>query len=187
MIWFVFLTVSSFMFYLKVGNVIVMLQSHLSSSLKSRTCELYGAEKKALEAARFVVTGIRQIGGMEMTKEVSKALYVKSKLKAKNLYDNYKHVAVEFSLLAWYKLCQVPVVPKVMEVLIRATPYCVQKKYNAGVHYLSDRVYWAVGYIPVVSVEKIKNTIYKELKMRNYTRSEIYEPSEIQVDNSTEH
>ena len=117
-----------------------MLESQVSPSLKSRTCELYGAVKKAPEAARFVVNGIPQIGVMKKTKEVAKALYVKSKVGAKNLYDKYKPVAVEFPMAAWYKLRQVPFVPKIMQVLIRPTAYCFQKKYNFGVHYLSDGV-----------------------------------------------
>ena len=51
-------TVSNFMFYLKVGDVIVMFESHVPLALKSRTYELYGAVRKAPEAAKAVVTNI---------------------------------------------------------------------------------------------------------------------------------
>ena len=110
--------VSNFIFYLKVGDAIVMFESHVPPTLKSRTYELYGAMRKAPEAAKVVVTNIQHVVVMENTKEVAKALYVKSKLRAKNLYNKYKPVVVEFSLSAWYKPPKFHVVPKVMEVLI---------------------------------------------------------------------
>ena len=55
---------------------------------------------------------------MENTKEVAKALYVKSELRAKNLYNKYKPAVVELSLSTWYKPPEFHAVPKVMEVLI---------------------------------------------------------------------
>lgn len=169
----------------KVGDAIVTLDNHVPPTLKSKTCEVYGAVKKAPEAARSVVTNIRQVGVVEKTKEVAKTLYVKSEPAAKNLYDKYEPFAVELSLSAWYKLRQVPVVPKVVEVLIPPSAYCVEK-YNSGVQYLSDGEYWVAAYLPVVPVEKIKNAIHKELEMKENNGSEINEVSEIQVDDSTE-
>ena len=119
----------------------VMLESRVSQSLKSRTCEIYGVVKKAPEAARSVVTSIRQIGVMEKTKDLAKVFYIMSKVGAKNLYDKYKPVALESSLLAWYKLRQVRVVPKIMEVLLLPIAYCVQKKYNYRVQLLNPIIY----------------------------------------------
>ena len=115
-----------------------MFESHVPPTLKSRTYELYGAVRKAPEAAKAVVTNIQHVGVMENTKEVAKALYVKSELRAKNLYNKYKPAVVELSLLSWYKPLEFHAVPKVIEVLIRLTAYCVQKKYNYGVHYFCD-------------------------------------------------
>jgi len=162
----------------KVDDAIVKLDSHVPPSLKSRTCELYGAVKKAPEAARSVVTNIRQVGVLEKTKEVATTLYVKSEPAAKNLYNKYEPFAVDLSLSAWYKLRQVPVVPKVVEVLIPPSAYCVEK-YNSGVQYLSDGEYWVAAYLPVVPVEKLKNSIRKELKMNEINGSDINEAGEI--------
>ena len=64
------------MFYLKVGDVIVMFESHVPLELKSRTYELYGAVRKAPKAAKAIVTNIQHVGVMENTKEVAKALQV---------------------------------------------------------------------------------------------------------------
>lgn len=118
--------------------------------------------KKAPEAARMVVTDIRQVVLVEKTKEVAKTLYVKSEPTAKDLYNKYEPVAVELSLAVWYKLRQVPVVLKVVEVLIPPSAYCVEK-YNSGVQYLSDGEYWVAAYLPVVLVEKIKNPNPQEI------------------------
>lgn len=169
----------------KVGDAIVKIDSHVPPTLKSKTSELYGAVKKAPEAARSVVTDIRQVGVVEKTKEVAKTLYVKSEPSAKNLYNKYEPFAVELSLAAWYKLRQVPLVPKVVEVLIPPSAYCVDK-YNSGVHYLSDGEFWVAAYLPVVPVEKIKNSVYKELQAKGNNGSEINEVSEIPIDSSTE-
>lgn len=169
----------------KVDDAIVKLDSHVPPSLKSKTSELYGAVKKAPEAARSVVTDIRQVGVVEKTKEVAKTLYVKSEPAAKNLYNKYEPFAVELSLAAWYKLRQVPVVPKVVELLLPPSAYCVEK-YNSGVQYLSDGEYWVAAYLPVVPVEKIKNSIHSELEVKEDNGSEINENREIQVDNDTE-
>lgn len=168
-----------------MDDAIVKLDSHVPPSLKSKTSELYGAVKKAPESARSVVTDIRQVGVVEKTKEVAKTLYVKSEPAAKNLYNKYEPVAVELSLSAWYKLRQVPVVPKVVELLLPPSAYCVEK-YNSGVQYLSDGEYWVAAYLPVVPVEKIKNSIHSELETKEDNGSEINENREIQVDNDTE-
>ena len=130
--------VSNFMFYLKVGNAIVMFEIHVPPTLQSRTYELYGAVRKAPEASKAVVTNIQHVGVMENTKEVAKTLYVKSELRAKNLYNKYKPIVVESSLSAWYKPPEFHAIPKFMEVFIRPNAYCVYKKYNFGVHYFCE-------------------------------------------------
>lgn len=154
-------TVSNFMFYLKVGDAIVMFESHVPPTLKSRTYELYGAVRKEPEAAKAVVTIIQHVDVMENTKEVAKALYVKSELRAKNLYNKYKPAVVELSLSAWYRPPEFHVVPKVMEVLIRPTAYCVQKKYNYGIHYLCDGV--SLGFTLCFKPLRLKKNLWFSL------------------------
>ena len=149
------------MFYLKVGDAIVMFASHVPPALKSRTYELYGVVRKALEAANDVVTNIRHVGVMENTKEVAKDLYVKSELRAKNLYNKYKPIVMELSLSALYKPPKFHVVPKVMEVLIWPIAYCVQKKYNSGVHYLCDGV--SLGFTLCFKPLRLKKNLWFRL------------------------
>jgi hypothetical protein len=143
------LFVCNFMFYLKVCDAMLMPESYVPLWLKLRTSQLYGAVKKAPEAARSVVTDIQTIGVMQKTKDVAKALYVKSEVEAKSLYNKYEPVAVELSLSAWYKLRQRPVVAKFIKLLIPPTAYSVQK-YNYGAHYLSDGIYRVAAYIPML-------------------------------------
>ena len=97
------------------------LDSCVPPALKSRTCEIYGAAKKAPEVAKSVVTEVRQVGAVEKIKEVAKTLYAKSEPSAKNLYNKYEHVAENWCLLAWYKLRHFPLVPQVVEALTNST------------------------------------------------------------------
>jgi len=167
----------------KVGNVIDKLDSIVPPALKSRSREFYGAAKKAPEVARSVVTDVRQVGPVEKIKEVGKTLYAKSEPSAKNLYNKYEPVAEKWCLLAWYKLRQFPLVPQVVEALIPPSAYCVEK-YNYGVQYLSDGEYRVAACLPIVPVEKIKSTIYRELGKKEDKQIEIAQESEVKVDSS---
>jgi hypothetical protein len=80
-----------------VGNVIDKLDSCVPPALKSRTCEFFGAAKRAPEVARSVVTEVRQVGAVEKIKEVAKILYAKSEPLAKNLYNKYEPLAEKWS------------------------------------------------------------------------------------------
>lgn len=167
----------------KVGNVIDKLDRCVPPAVKSRTYEFYGAAKRAPEVARSVVTEVRQVGPVEKIKEVGKTLYAKSEPSAKHLYNKYEPVAERWFLFAWYKLRQFPLVPQVVEALIPPSAYCVEK-YNYGVQYLSDGEYRVAACLPIVPVQKIKNTIYRELGRKEDKQIEISQESEVKVDSS---
>lgn len=167
----------------KVGNVIDKLDSCVTPALKSRSYEFYGAAKRAPEVARSVVTEVLQVGPVEKIKEVGKTLYAKSEPPAKNLYNKYEPVAEKWCLLAWYTVRRFPFVPQVVEALIPPSFYCVEK-YNYGVQYLSDGEYRVAACLPIVPVEKIKSTIYRELGKKEDKQIEIAQESEVKVDSS---
>ena len=50
--------------------------------------------------------------------------------------------------------------------------YCVEK-YNYGVQYLSEAEYQVAACLPVVPIEKIKSTIYRELERKEGKQIEI--------------
>ena len=112
--------------------MIDQLDSCVPQTLKSQTCEIYHAEKRALEVDSSVVTNVGQVGVVEKTKEMEKTLYSKYEPCAKNLYNKYEPVAVKWCLLACYMIHQFPFVPHLVEVLILLSAYCVQR-YNYGV------------------------------------------------------
>ena len=115
-----------------LGNVIDQLDSWVPQTLKSQTCEIYHAAKRAPEVARSVVTDVGQVGVVEKTKEMEKYLYSKSEPSIKNLYNKYEPVVEKWCLLASYKIRRFPFVPQVVEALILSSAYCVHK-YNYGV------------------------------------------------------
>ena len=65
----------------------------MPQTLKSQTCEIYQATRRAPEVVRSVVTDVGQVGVVENTKEIAKTLYSKSEPSAKNLYNKYELVA----------------------------------------------------------------------------------------------
>ena len=73
----------------RLGNVIDQLDSCEPQTLKSQTCEIYRAEKRAPEVARYFITDVGQVGVVEKTKEMENTLYSKSEASAKNLYNKY--------------------------------------------------------------------------------------------------
>lgn len=156
----------------KVEDVVVKVDNYVPPTVKSKTCQMYGAAKKAPEVARSVVADVREVGVVGKAKEVGKTVYAISEPKAKNLYDKYEPVAEELSLMAWYKLRQVPMVPAIVEALLLPSTFCIEK-YNSGVQYLADGEYRVATYLPLVPAEKIKNTIYKGLTREENEGSEV--------------
>ena len=94
-----------------MGNVIDHLDSCVPQTLKSQTCEIYHAEKRALEVARSVVTNVGQVGVVEKAEEMEKNLYSKSEPSASNLYKKYEPVVEKCCMFTWYKICGFPFVP----------------------------------------------------------------------------
>ena len=89
-------------------------------------------------------------------------------------------------MLAWYKIFGFPFVPQLVEALILPSAYCVEK-YNYGVQYLSDAEYRVAACLPVVPVEKIKRTIYRELEKKEGKQIEINHEIEDKGDTSEFH
>uniref|UniRef100_A0A0C9RNK7 TSA: Wollemia nobilis Ref_Wollemi_Transcript_8188_1337 transcribed RNA sequence n=1 Tax=Wollemia nobilis TaxID=56998 RepID=A0A0C9RNK7_9CONI len=170
-----------------VDDVFVKVDSYVPPTLKSKTCQVYGAAKKAPEAARSVVADVREVGVVGKAKEVGKTVYAISEPRAKDLYNKYEPVAEQWSLAAWYKLRQFPLVPAVVEALIPPTTYCIEK-YNTGVQYLTDGEYRVATYLPMVPAEKIKNTVYKGLGKDESKDSELPKKGQVEesVDSSEE-
>ena len=109
--------------------------------------------------------------------------YDKPEPSIKNLYNKYELVAEKWCLLAWYKIHQFPFVPQLVEVLILPSAYCVEK-YNYGVQYLSEEKYRVMAYVPIIHVENIKNTIYRELERKEGNQIEINHEIEDKGDTS---
>uniref|UniRef100_A0A0D6QXX1 Uncharacterized protein n=1 Tax=Araucaria cunninghamii TaxID=56994 RepID=A0A0D6QXX1_ARACU len=162
-----------------MDDVFVKVDTFVPPTLKSKTCQVFGAAKKAPEVARSVVADVREVGVVGKAKEVGKTVYAISEPKAKDFYNKYEPVAEQWSLSAWYRLRQFPLVPAVVEALITPTTYCIEK-YNTSVQYLTDGEYRVATYLPMVPAEKIKNTVYKGLGKDERKGSEL--PKEGQVD-----
>ena len=142
--------------------------------------------KWALEVFRSVVTDVGQVGVVEKTKEMEKTLYSKYEPSAKNFYNRYEPVAYKWCMLAWYKTRGFPFFPHFVEALILSSVYCVEN-YNYGVHYLSKVEYRVAANLPIVPVEKIKSTIYRELERKEGKQIEINHEIEDKGDTSESH
>jgi len=169
----------------KVEDVVVKVDSYVPPTVKSTTCQMYGAAKKAPEVARSVVADVREVGVVGKVKEVGKTVYAISEPKAKKLYNKYEPVAEELSLMAWYKLRQFPMVPAIVEALLPPSTYCFET-YNSGVKYLANGEYRVATYLPLVPAEKIKNTVYKGLARDGDEGSEVPHVSKGQEEDSIE-
>ena len=89
-------------------------------------------------------------------------------------------------MLAWYKICRFPFVPQVVEALILPGTYCVEK-YNCGVQYLFKVEYRVAACLPIVPIENIKSTIYRELERKEGKQIEINHEIEDKGDTSQSH
>ena len=113
-------------------------------------------------------------------------MYFKYERSANNLYNKYEPIAEKWCMLSWYKIRGFPFVPQLVEALILPSVYYVEK-YNYGVQYLSEAEYRVAAFLPVVSIEKIKNTIYRELERKEGNQIEINHEIEDKGDTSESH
>ena len=102
------------------------------------------------------------------------------------LMNKYEPVVEKWCLLDWYKIRRFPFLPQLVEVLILPSAYSVEK-YNYGVQYFSEAKYRVMAYVPIIHVEKIKNTIYRELERKEGNQIEINHEIEDKEDTSEYH
>lgn len=73
---------------------------------------------------------------------------------AKSVYSKYEPKAEECAASAWRKLNELPVFPKVAEVVVPAAAYC-SEKYNETVQHTAEKGYRVASYLPLVPTERI--------------------------------
>eukprot|EP00252_Welwitschia_mirabilis_P025632 TRINITY_DN809_c0_g1_i1.p1 TRINITY_DN809_c0_g1~~TRINITY_DN809_c0_g1_i1.p1 ORF type:complete len:251 (+),score=45.45 TRINITY_DN809_c0_g1_i1:115-867(+) len=165
----------------KVEDAVLKIDRHAPPLLKRTASQVYETAKEAPKVARSFYDGVREQGITQKTKGVAKQLYSKTEPVARDVYYKYEPVAEHWTLVAWNKLLQFPIVPQTIETILPPGVRCVQI-YNSKVQILADRQYRLASYLPIVPVEKLSVTISRSLEKRDVKASERKKENDSPVD-----
>lgn len=127
----------------KVDESVIGLKQRVPVSVKDASTNVVSAVQNAPAAVRSAATEVRKINVTETASEYAKGIYTK-----------YEPAAEQYAASAWQKLNQLPVVPKVAEVVVPAAANCAEK-YNQTVQSTHEKGYKVSSYLPLVPTEKI--------------------------------
>lgn len=99
--------------------------------------------KKVSSQARSVVSEVRRAGVVDTASGF-----------AKTVFDKYEPKAEECAVSAWKRLNQLPLFPRVANVVLPKAAYCTEK-YNEAVALSAQKGYRVSAYLPLVPTEKI--------------------------------
>jgi len=134
----------------KVDESVNKLDSHLPPMMKKVSTQALSAAKTAPLAAKAVASEVKS-GKMV---ETASAL-------AKTTYTKYEPVAEQYAVSAWRSLNQLPLFPKVANVVLPAAAY-YSEKYNETVMDTAKKGYKVSSYLPLVPTEKISRVFGAE-------------------------
>jgi len=98
---------------------------------------------------------------VETASGLAKTAYTKYEPTAKELYSKYEPVAEQYAVSAWRSLNQLPLFPRVAQVVVPTAAYC-SEKYNQTVKDTAKKGYKVSSYLPLVPTEKISRVFGAE-------------------------
>ncbi|KAL4556276.1 hypothetical protein LXL04_038923 [Taraxacum kok-saghyz] len=97
---------------------------------------------------------VKTAGVVETASGLAKTAYTKIEPAAKGLYVKYEPVAEQYAASAWHSLNQLPLFPKVANVVVPKAAY-YSEKYNQTVQQSAEKGYKVSSYLPLVPTERI--------------------------------
>lgn len=138
----------------KVDASVNELDRHVPVTIKKVSSQAFSAAQKAPEVARSVASEVQRTGVKDTASGIAKTVYTKYEPAAKELFAKYEPKAEQYAVTAWRKLNQLPLFPKVAEVVMPTAAYYTEK-YNQTVLSTAEKGYKVSSFLPLVPVEKI--------------------------------
>ncbi|KAG4170179.1 hypothetical protein ERO13_A12G131800v2 [Gossypium hirsutum] len=110
--------------------------------------------KQASSQARTVASEVQRVGVVDVAKSITRDIYTKYKLTAKEMYDKYEPVAEQYVVFAWRSLNRLPFFPQVAQVVLPTTAYW-SEKYNQVVQHFGENGYVVAAYLPLIPINRI--------------------------------
>ncbi|EXC05640.1 hypothetical protein L484_010823 [Morus notabilis] len=138
----------------KVDASVTELDRHVPATLKQVSSQAFSAAQKAPEVARSLASEVQRAGVKDTASGIAKTVFTKYEPAAKELYAKYEPKAEKCAVTAWRKLNQLPLFPRVADVVVPTAAYYTEK-YNQTVISTAEKGYKVSSYLPLVPVEKI--------------------------------
>ncbi|KAK3200361.1 hypothetical protein Dsin_023776 [Dipteronia sinensis] len=138
----------------KVDESVTKLDRSVPPVLKQVHFQALSAAQRAPVVARSVVSEVKRAGVVEAASGIAKSVYSKCEPTAKGLYTKYEPKAEQHAVSAWKKLNQLPLFPRVAQVVVPTAAYCTEK-YNKTVSSTAEKGYRVSSYLPLVPTDKI--------------------------------
>ncbi|KAK5776430.1 hypothetical protein PVK06_044389 [Gossypium arboreum] len=110
--------------------------------------------KQASSQARTVASEVQRVGVVDVAKSITRDIYTKYKLTAKEMYDKYEPVAEQYVVFAWRSLNRLPFFPQVAQVVLPTAAYW-SEKYNQVVQHFGENGYVVAAYLPLIPINRI--------------------------------
>lgn len=146
----------------KVDDSVTKLDRSVPPVLKQVPAQALSAAQMAPLVAHSVVSEVRRAGVVETASGIAKSVYTKCEPTAKELYSKYEPKAEQCAVSAWKRLNQLPVFPRVAQVVVPTAAYCTEK-YNQTVASSAEKGYRVSSYLPLVPTEKIAKMFNDEV------------------------
>ncbi|XP_038715019.1 REF/SRPP-like protein At3g05500 [Tripterygium wilfordii] len=138
----------------KVGESVTELDSRVPPVIKQVSTQAFSAAQRAPTLARNVASEVQRTSVKDTATELAKTVYTKYEPAAKEFYIKYEPKAEQCAVSAWHKLNQLPLFPRVAQVVLPTAAYCTDK-YNQTVVSAAEKGYRVSSYLPLVPTEKI--------------------------------
>lgn len=148
----------------KVDESVTELDRRVPPVVKQVSAQAVSAAQKAPDVARSMASEVPARVADTASKVparvadtasgIAKTVYTKCEPAAKQLYTKYEPVAEQCAVSAWRKLNQLPLFPRVAQVVVPTAAYC-SDKYNETVQLSAEKGYRVASYLPLVPMEKI--------------------------------
>lgn len=132
----------------------------MSPVLMQVPAQAISAAQMAPAVAQSMVSEVKRSGVVGTASELAKNVYSKYEPTAKELYSKYEPKAEQCAVSAWKKLNQLPLFPRVAQVVVPTAAFC-SEKYNQTVVSTAEKGYRVSSYLPLVPTEKIAR-IFKD-------------------------
>jgi hypothetical protein len=134
----------------KVDESVNTIDNHIPPVMKKVSSRAISAAKTAPSAARAVASEMKSGKVVETASGM-----------AKTAYTRYEPIAEQYAVTAWRSLNQLPLFPRVAQVVVPTAAYC-SEKYNQTVMNTAEKGYKVSSYLPLVPTEKIAKVFSAE-------------------------